>query len=256
MANGSVGEPWRFCEFGLIVTGEGERDFIPSLFRSLQDTGHCRFQVITQIGQRSPITSVKRKLEMVGTGKTIPNRDQDDIGLPARAFLSRESTFVILIDDLERKRAADIESVFQRYRLALDTMLLSKKSRAAVHFFVNMLEAYYFADATAINTVLQTELEDHEDDVETIHHPKGELKRLFRDFDEKEHGRQIVARLDVPHVLARPETCASLRTLFGWCSKVIGEPATDRYQLLSGKYNEVTKSQMDGFEDTASKLDS
>ena len=33
-------------------------------------------------------------------------------------------------------------------------------ARAAVHFPVNMLEAYYFADAKAVNQALNTDLED------------------------------------------------------------------------------------------------
>jgi len=45
--------------------------------------------------------------------------------------------------------------VFERYRNALDAVLatLQLHHRAAVHFLVNMLEAYYFAHADAVNTV-------------------------------------------------------------------------------------------------------
>ncbi len=236
---------WEFFRFGLIVTGKGEEAFLPSLFRSLEATGKCRFEVLRRIGQRSPITSEKRKLRMTGTGKTIPDRDQLEIGLPARRFLTQQSTFVVLVDDLEQDRADAIKDVFDRYRLALDKMLGVNRHRASVHFFVHMLEAYYFADAQAINAVLGTELNDYEGDVETIPHPKAELKKLASGFDEVEHGRQIVARLDVPHVLSTPEACASLRTLFGWASAAISEQPTDQYQLVDGHYSEVTKPQID-----------
>jgi len=182
---------------------------------------------------------------MTGTGKTIPDRDQSDIGLPARRFLAQESTLVILVDDLEHERAPVIEGVFDRYRRALDTMLGTEKHRASVQFFVHMLEAYYFADAQAINSVLGTELSDHQGDVETIPHPKAELKKLAPGFDEIEHGRQIVGRLNVVHVLSIPERCASLRTLFGWASAAIGEAPTSQYQLVDGHYSEVTKPQID-----------
>ena len=76
-----------------------------------------------------------------------------------------------------------------------------------------MLEAYYFADATAVNSVLGTDLEDFDGDVETIPHPKNMLKRIVaalgpdRSFDEVVDGRAIVQQLDVVKVLSRPETC-------------------------------------------------
>jgi hypothetical protein len=117
--------------------------------------------------------------------------------------------------------------------------------RASVHFLVNMLEAYYFAHADAVNAVLGTQLADFAGDVETIRHPKNELKRHHPGFDEIDHGRAILERLDVPHILSNPETCRSLRTLFGWCSRAIGRESTDVYQLASGSYFEVTRPQID-----------
>ena len=239
------GNEWRFFRFGLIVTGKGEEAFLPSLFRSLAATGRCHFQVIRRIGQRSAITSKKRILRMVGCGKVIPDRDANEIGLEARRFLAAEATFVILVDDLEADRRSETQAIFQRYRDVLDRMLGEQCHRAAVHFFVNMLEAYYFADADAINAVLGTTLEDFEDDVETIRHPKNELKSQCPSFDEIEHGKKIVAQLDVQHVLSRRETCASLRTLFGWCSSAIGKTPTDEFELVAGSYSEVTKKQID-----------
>ena len=72
---------------------------------------------------------------MIGSGKTIPDKDAMDIGFPARAFLSSETHFVILVDDLEADRAGEIQQIFDRYRLALDTILLPDRARrASVHF--------------------------------------------------------------------------------------------------------------------------
>ena len=158
--------------------------------------------------QLRPMTSAKKKEKMVGTGKLIPDKDEE-IALAARRYLSGGFAYVILVDDLEhdyRDRAAD---VFQRYRLALDSILdpVGWKNRAAVHFLVNMLEAYYFAHAVAINGVLGTELVDYEGDVEAIRHPKNDLKSLSPGFDEIEHGRLILERLDLIHVLSNPSTC-------------------------------------------------
>ena len=107
-----------------------------------------------------------------------------------------------------------------------------------------MLEAYYFADARAVNAVLGIELEDCEGDVETIRHPKNELKVLYRGFDEMEHGCRILGKLRVPHVLSRKDTCASLRTMFAWICRIIGEPEGETYQLLEGRYSDVTGEQL------------
>lgn len=238
-------EPWQFFHFGLIVTGKGEREFLPQLFRSTTATGRCSFKVIRQIGQRSPISSEKRILKMVGSGKQIPDRDASEIGFPARNFLSSETNFVILVDDLESDRADDIQRIFDRYRLSLDTFLRPNQThRASVHFLVNMLEAYYFADAQTVNDVLGTELGDYDGDVETIRHPKNKLKSLCKNFDEVEHGHQIVDKLDTRHILSQIESCSYLRTMFAWIYKAIGEPKSEIYQLLEGRYGSVTKDQI------------
>ena len=182
---------------------------------------------------------------MLGSGKQIPDRDAEEIGLPARQFLSSEDRFVLLIDDPEAERSHDIQQVFDRYRLALDTMLNEiQAGRASVHFLVNMLEAYYFADTRAANTVLGIDLDDYEGDIETIRHPKNRLKMICPEFDAKEHGRQIIKRLNVLHVLSRGEVCSSLRTMFAWIYKAIGEPEGEIRQLLDGRYNDVTKWQI------------
>jgi len=236
---------WRFVHFGLLVTGEGEEAFLPALFRALTRTGQCTFEVIRRVPQLSPITSEKRRLKMTGQGKTLPTKDEE-IGLAARAYLARrKDAFVILVDDLEGDRAPQRQAVYNRYRLLFDTMLGPQKHRASVHFLTNMLEAYYFADARAVNKVLGTTLNDHEEDVETIPHPKGLLKETFGGFDEIEHGRAIVRELDLPHILSRPETCASLRTLFAWCLRAIGVPVSDEFQLAQGALDPVARQQIE-----------
>lgn len=213
--------PHPHCSFGLIVTGKGERDFLPAFFGQLMQKAGCSFKVIGCVGQRSPIRSPARILTMVGCGKTIPDRDEEEIGLPARRFLRGHTChFVIMIDDVEESRRPVIAQVFERYRTALDTMLRpAERQRAAVHFFANMLEAYYFGHSAAVNHALETVVveADFAGDVELIGHPKGELKRLFPGFDERAHGAIIVPLLDLEHIVANPATCAYLRSLLGWC---------------------------------------
>jgi hypothetical protein len=238
---------WRFHHIGVIVTGTGEKGFLPQLFRSLTEAGHCTFEVIARIGQRTPFApGSKRDLKMLGSNKLIPDRDATEIGVPARRHLAKRGEFalVLLIDDLEQARAERAQDVFQRYREALDRMLLSERSRASVHFLVNMLEAYYFADAAAINAVLGTTLADYAGDVEDIRHPKNELKKLESAFDEVVDGAKIVALLDVRHVLSNPASCASLRVLFAWCAKAIEAGLGDEYRLETGIYSVVTGPQL------------
>lgn len=231
---------WSFFRFGLIVTGETEEQCLPALFRILAAHGTCSFKVIRRIGQRSP-RSAKRAQKMVGEGKRIPDRDAEDIGFPARRFLAGSGDrYVLLIDDLEAGRAAAIQDVFGRYREALDTLLGDLAPRAAAHFLVNMLEAYYFADAAAVNCVLGTNLVDFEGDVETIRNPKAEPRKHYAGFDAKRHGTLIVAELDIRHVLTREDTCASLRTLFAWASAAIGQ----RDWLPSGRLLPTTQGQI------------
>lgn len=244
-----------FFHFGLIVTGKGEVGHLPKLFKSLMTTGMCHFEVIQRTGQRSPITSDKKRLKMVGSGKIIPDRDVSEIGLPARRYLSSSSChFVIIIDDLEHDRRDKAVQVYERYRAILENVLTPEQKRcASVYFLVNMLEAYYFADAQAVNTVLKLDppLEDFAEDVETIPHPKGELKRLHNGFREIDDGGKILEIIDIEKVLSRPETCAHLRTLFAWCVKVL-EPHPyfndfalhNKYCLNEGIMSEITRVQI------------
>ncbi len=244
MSDAAPSAAWQFFRFGLLVTGEGEEAFLPALFASLARGGHCHFRVLRRIGQRSAIVSPKHKLKMVGTGKTIADKDEQEIGLPARRWLDGGAgRLVLLIDDLEHDRRESARAIFQRYRGALDALLGERRGSASVHFLVNMIEAYYFAHAAAVNAVLGTSLRDHEGDVETIRHPKNDLKKLGP-FDEKKDGARIVASLDLEHVLARPDTCASLRVLIAWCCAAMSAGPTERFCLDGGVHDIVTGPQL------------
>jgi len=243
------------CRFGLVVTGEGEEIFLPRLFRVLMARAHCIFTVIRRVKQRSPITAPKRLLKMLGTGRRLPTKDEEEIGLPILNFLRRyPRSYAMVVDDLEDARRDMADAVFARYRTVLDEVLgpSEMKSRAAVHFLVNMLEAYYFADSRAVNLAAGTEViaADHPTDVEQIGHPKGELRRLWLGFNEIEDGKQIMARLDAEHVLSRPAECCWLRTMFAWCvaklseSDAIHDPTVNiAFCLVEGGRAPTTSSQ-------------
>ena len=229
-----------FCRFGLIVTGEGEEEFLPKLFRAVMSRANCAFVVLRRVGQLSPITSPKRILKIVGSGKRLPTKDEN-IGLAALHFLRQHPrSYVMIVDDLEGDRRDRADHVFARYRTALDEVLgpPSMKSRAAVHFLANMLEAYYFADFRAVNSAAGADVlaADHPTDVEQIRHPKNDLKRLWPGFDEKKHGKEIVGSLDIEHVLSRPKECCWLRTMFAWCVAKLSEADVIHDSALHGKF--------------------
>ena len=242
---------YAFFRFGLIVTGETEEQHLPKLFKSLEQSGTCNFKVIRRVDQLKVITSVSR-LKGLGNGKKIPSKDEK-IGLTARKYLMTDVChFVLLIDDLEYDRRDQAQQVFDRYRLALDTVLNTLKHRASVHFLVNMLEAYYFANARAIKTVLGTSLSDCGDDVETIRNPKSNLRQMHPSFEVIDDGGEILNHIDIEHILSRPDACASLRTLFAWCVKVLETYSDhdctdfyDKYKLRDGKLSEITGTQLD-----------
>ncbi len=242
-------------DFGLIVTGEGEEEFLPLLFHSLRNSGPFRFRVIRRIGQRRPIIAPGRILRMTGRGQVIPTKDEEEIGLPARRFIQQNSCgCVIVVDDLEYEWRNRAQEFFNRYRLALDTIIRSAEDRrkVSVHLLVMMLEAYFFADATAINHTLglQPSLQDYPGDVETIPHPKNKIKHLYPGYDEIKDGQRIIAQLNLEHVLAKPNTCAALRTLFAWCVEAILEYCpgfqgqTPDYQIENGIQYPITNPQL------------
>jgi hypothetical protein len=248
MSESDASTNWTFYRFYLFVTGKAEEKHLPKMFRSLMTEHSCHFVVEKRIGQRDPITSPERqkRLGMAGTKQRIPTRDESEIGLPARRILSRDdNAYVLLVDDMEDKRAEIIGGVFERYRKAGDTLLTdSQKRRFAVHFLVRMLEAYYLVDSKAVNAALGTGLVDFVGDVEEIRNPKSDLKQSYPAFDEIEDGGRILAKLDAEHVLSRKDTCASLRSLFGWCVDRMNGKATSKYRLTDGIRSAVTDHQI------------
>jgi Domain of unknown function (DUF4276) len=243
------GEPaeaeWSYGKFGLWVTGKAEEKFMPSFLRALTSDHGCGFRVVRRIPQRSPRTSKKRRLSVVGTDKKIPTLDVEEIGLPVRNFLrDNPNSFAILVDDLEHGRRDLQQEIYERYRAAVDSVIPKHlRGRVSVHFLVYMLEAYYLAHAEAVNKALGSDLKDHSGDVEEIRNPKGQLKAIKPDFDEVADGKRIVALLDLDHVLKDPNTCASLRTLVKWCILARQVPLTDRFQALTGACSAVTGGQ-------------
>ena len=243
-----------FVRFGLIVTGRGEHEFLDGLFRSLTAAANCAFFVIRRSEQLSPITSETRQIRMVGRGQIIPTIDEAQYGLPARFFLQKNpDSFVIVIDDLEGARREQVHAVFNRYRKALNQMLdpFQLSQRASVHFLVNMLEAYYFGHADAVNVAANKVIlnQDHPEDVEGIPHPKNTLKGLWVGFDEVSHGKIIIRELDLHHVLRIPAQCCWLRTLFHWCVRNLPADAIwdhtihQRYELPNGCRQALTENQ-------------
>lgn len=213
-----------FLHVDLLVTGQAEEDHLPKLFSKLESsTRICRFAVKRRISQFSP-RSEKRQLGMVGhRGHRIPDRAQSDISIPARMFLrNHPDRYLVLIDDLEHDRRGQAESIFELYRESLDLHLnASEKPRAAVHFLVNMLEAYFFADPVAMNRALGLDIEAHDGDVEDIRNPKRRLKQHFSNYRERHHGGQILEQLDLHKVLGNPGTCAWLRSCVSWIVRAL-----------------------------------
>jgi len=235
-----------FYKFAIFVTGDTEYQHLHQLFKLIVSFRNCTFNVVYKMPQLRPRKPGSKPLQMINLpskSKSIPTKDQD-IALEVRRYLTKGYHYVLLIDDLEKSGQPQAQAIFSRYRAGLDSVLSATQcSQVSVHFLVNMLEAYYFADAQAIQAVLGIEVQDYSGDVESIPHPKGLLKQLYPGFNEIEDGGEILASLDVDHVLSNPETCASLRTLFAWCMKSIGQRPTAQFQLSSGKLFDVTKNQ-------------
>lgn len=245
-----------FISFGLIVTGKGEAQAFPDLLRTLAATGMCQFKVVRRISQVSPRKAQTRPQPTItGTQQRIPTRDFEEIGAPARAFLAANTChFLLLIDDLEHDRRPMIEQVYARYRSALDAALTDvQRGRAAVHFLVPMLEAYYFAHADAVNRVLMPTppITDSLGDVEDMRHPKGEMKQRIPGFDEVAHGVQILSLLDLDHILARESACAALRGIVAWCVAALRchqlyayHDLETRFCLRTGSLSPLAQSQI------------
>ncbi len=253
---------WRFVHFGLVVTGKGEFEFLPDFFKAIMAaSGRCTFQAIDKPGQRQAL-SQKRITKYSQKGKTLPSKDED-VGLLILRYASNLDHFVIWIDDLESADRYSAKNKLGRLLQILDDLmhdLPDIRRRCSAHFLVNMLEAYYFADANAINQVnfqrdpsrppFYPQFTNHDGDCENIRHPKNELKDRIRQsergasFDERLDGASIVKGLDLERILVDSQKCRALRTLVAWCWEAIGEPRTDRFRLTDGVYWNVTAGQL------------
>ncbi len=81
---------------------------------------------------------------------------------------------------------------------------------------------------------------------------EAELKKRFPGFREVEHGGMILDAIDIKHVLSRPDTCASLRSLFAWCVRALEEyqgcdlsSLHDDFRLRDGLMSEITGTQLE-----------
>ena len=90
--------------------------------------------------------------------------------------------------------------------------------------------------------------------METIRNPKSDLRKEYQGFREIDDGGRILDQIDIEHVLSRPDACASLRTLFAWCVKVLAKYSDydcadldDKYRLHDGILSVVTGTQLNNF---------
>ena len=90
--------------------------------------------------------------------------------------------------------------------------------------------------------------------METIRNPKSKLRQMYPSFSEIDDGGRILNQIDIEHILSRPDTCASLRTLFTWCVKALAKYSNydctdldDKYRLREGILSVVTGRQLNNF---------
>ena len=245
---------WKSVKIGFLVTGKSELG-VDKFFRQLATTGGCHFPAHRWIKQyrlkkEAPTKPIK-PLTPIDSKKKVPDKYFSDIGVPARQL---NCDFVVLIDDLEHDWRDRQSDVYGLYRDALNSAFPKSPSKASVHFFVNMLESYYFADHETTNAVLGTALSEHPDDVEDIRHPKNLLKGLVpqhnsgRTFDEVQDGQAIMANIRLETVLQKPQHCRSLRTLVKWLVTAAQTTPPELESPLNGELHPVTKDQIGSLE--------
>lgn len=243
---------WRRAKFFLIVTGEAERDSLKELFRRFCHWSFhlATFTVTRRNGQHRPRAVTKGDSvppKELGTKLDSP-KAIEQAWLDARKHLRDEDSFVLLVDDLEWERKDEIERVFATYSprpvLFGDS---TSAGRVGVFFLRMMREAYYWADLSAVESLLGQPRSSPNvpDDVEEIRNPKGLIEGKWPNFKDREHAGPILKALDVDWVLADPTTCASLRTLYAWCSRAMGFRDAERFQLRDGRRCPVTSPQID-----------
>ena len=186
---------------------------------------------------------------MVGKGKPLSSK-QEDFALKIRGFLEQSPANLALVTDDLEDRTPMHNAVFATYREPLDRILSPRglQNRASVHFLVPMIEAYFLADATAVNEAFELAIDEPEGDPEEIRGAKGKLKKHCQvagaNYNERTTGEVLAGRIDLEKILDNPDYCVSLRCLVKWCSRRSGEPDGDRFQLLNGKVSEVTAVQI------------
>lgn len=251
----SSAPPW--VKIGLIVTGKLETLHLQTCFqRNLCQAGaRCSFRLIRRGPQLAAPTSEKKRLRIKknapGDGVSSQLADIDEeIALQARRDLHSDPNLSILwVDDIEHDRRHNAVAQYDRLRNAVDEILPeSMRPRAGIHFFVNMLEAYYFADARIINAMFGTSVANCTGDCEDIRHPKGELDAIQRAAQirvkELDRGRELLRKVDFASVLGDPNKCRALRTLVAWCWERAGNPRDEAFCLVNGVYWTVTAGQL------------
>ncbi len=174
---------WPFFRFALIVTGKGERAGIDRFLRAIHADGQSTCTVTDRVPQLIPVGEKKRaarELKMVGKGGRLEGRDEQ-IGLIVRSLCFRGFDYVILIDDLEKSGRNDVEKRVERYVTAGRGLIADDRPwRFSVHFLVNMMESYFFADTNPASEVLGAPVSAPAEfpDVEDIPHAKSLLREL------------------------------------------------------------------------------
>ncbi|MBA4030118.1 MAG: hypothetical protein C0478_04380 [Planctomyces sp.] len=244
---------WRQVHLRLFVTGQGEETFLASFFRQLRhfESGEV---IITAEYAFPQITVPTNAKKLAKNGREVLEKiDKATIKKIRPWLLISTQHYAVLVDDLETGRRTVAETQFNFYREQIHRILDTKpeiKNRFSVHFFVNMVEAYYFNHPEVVNDVCGTSLTAQPGDVENIRHPKGRLKELVsqlergRKFDEMVDGTAIAKKLDLQKVLDNSEHCRALRTLVAWIWEAMGRKRGEEYQLQKGHYWEVTASQL------------
>lgn len=237
-------QPERFIKFGLLVTGKGEEQHLPKLFKELSATGWCAFRIVRRVSQLSVRQVNIEPLKELGVPKKIPKKHAEQIGLTSRRWLQDGLVdYIILVDDIESSRRSQIDLVYKNYIAIFDKELGNYRKNASVHFFVNMIEAYFFADSNSINSVFNKAIVDDSDDVEDIKNPKVKLKSIVGQYHEIDDLGRLLNSLSVGHVLSKPDTCGYLRVLFAWCIKV-ANLHMNKYCLQDGILGDATKQQL------------
>ena len=238
------------------VTGHAEVECVPAIIRKCMRLSSA----VVKIGTVSRVRQRPRlRIRAKGSQKCQVLPEHEKLAREIPKLVRDERSYFLWIDDLENEEdRKQPQPHFDYYaRLLDDAVHAPMRERCSIHFLVNMLEAYFLADTSAVNTVLQpflerpdTSLKRHQGDCENIKNPKGTLVSHVKHcnptkrYIETTHGPGIARQLDIEQILSNPNHCRALRTLVAWCWEAIGEARTDQFQLLAGVYWDVTAHQL------------